>query len=146
MEKIPLFKIGESLRRGIETTFIFLDENLCEFEKLVKGNGIKSEFYVEKNNLSFEQRKKILFEIEKIKKTLKELKHTLKLSKTVSEIEKTIWAHCSGLWEALAETGSKHLKRYGEIPLGLPGYLDPKIAEIIEGIKRISDATGRKKC
>jgi len=144
MEKNPLFKMSESLRRGIETTLVFLDENLCEFEKLIKSNGIKSEFYVEKNNLSFEQRKKILFEIEKIKKTLKELKHTLKLSKTVSEIEKTIWAHCSGLWEALVEIESRYLKRYGEVPLGLPDYLDPKIAEIVKSIKRISDITCRK--
>ena len=144
MEKTPFSSVGESLRRGIETALVFLDENLCEFEKLVKGNGIKSEFYVEKNNLSSKQRRKILFEIEVIRKILKELKDTLKLNGTVNEIDRTIWGHCSGLWEVLVETESKYLKRYGEIPSGLPDYLDPKITKIIEGIKHISDIACQK--
>ncbi len=144
MEKIPFLNIEENFHRGIETALVFLDENLCEFEKLIKGNGIKSVFYVEKNNLSLEQRRKILSEIEVIRKILKELKDTLKLNGTVNEIDRTIWGHCSGLWEVLVETESKYLKRYGEIPPGLPDYLDPKIAEIIEGIKHIS-AVARQK-
>ena len=144
MEKTPFLNIGENHRRGIGTALVFLDENLCEFEKLVKSNGIKSEFYVEKNNLSSEQRKKILFEIEKIRKILKELKGALKLTGTVNEIDKTIWGHCSGLWEVLVETESKYLKRYGKVPPGLPEYLDPKIAEIIESIKHISEAACQK--
>ena len=144
MEKTLFLNIGENHRRGIETALVFLDENLCEFEKLVKSNGIKSEFYVEKNNLSLGQRKKILFEIEKIRKILKELKGALKLNGTVNEIDKTIWGHCSGLWEVLVETESKYLKRYGKVPLGLAEYLDPKITEIIESIKHISEAACQK--
>ena len=144
MEKALFLEIGENHHRGIETALVFLDENLCKFEKLVKGNGIKSVLYSEKNVFSLGQRKKILFEIEVIRKILKELKDTLKFNERVNEIDSTIWGHCSGLWEVLVETESKYLKRYGEIPPGLPDYLDPKIAEIIESIKKISAVTCQK--
>ena len=144
MEKALFLEIGENHHRGIGTALVFLDENLCEFEKLVKSNGIKSVLYSEKNVFSPGQRKKILFEIEVIRKILKELKDTLKLNERVNEIDSTIWGHCSGLWEVLVETESKYLKRYGEIPPGLPDYLDPKIAEIIESIKKISSVACQK--
>ena len=144
MKEILFLKIGESLRRGIETSLVFLDENLCEFEKLVKGRGIKSALYVEKNSLSSGQRKEILSEIEVIRKILKELKDTLKLNGTVNDIDRIIWGHCSGLWEVLVETESKYLKRYGETPSGLSDYLDPKITKIIEGIKHISAVACQK--
>jgi hypothetical protein len=129
--------------RGIATTLAHLDKVLCEFEQWAHGYEVRSVLYEVLNSLSETQRKMIASEVAQMKASLHEIKRTLNLDGTVRSVEKMIVGSCAVLWVSLVELEGNRLRRYGEAPQGLTEYLDPKVAGLIEHLRRIADLVGR---
>ncbi len=55
-----------------------------------------------------------------------------------------ILGSCSVQWVSLSELESRHLRRYGALPSGLPEYLDPKAALLIEKLRDIANVVARR--
>jgi len=115
-----------------------LDETFCEFEQWARGRGVESVLYEERNTLSADQRKKLSAEVTRMRGLLEEVRDALGLEKQVQTAGQAIWSRCLTLSEQLSELDAKHLRRYGKPPSALMEYLDPKVAEMLEGVKRVS--------
>jgi hypothetical protein len=127
-------QLRENFKRGIETTLVFLDEALCEFESWAKGRERCSVFYSERNTLSDAQRDAILSEVAGMREMLRELRDNLGLEGRVRGGANDIWGKCAILSVNLAELQGKHLARYGKAPPGLVEYLDPRVKRLIASI------------
>jgi hypothetical protein len=130
-------QLRENFKRGIETTLVFLDEALCEFEEWAKGREQRSIFYSERNTLSDAQRNEILSEVAGMREMLRELRDDLGLEGRVRGGANTIWGKCAVLSVNLEELKGKHLARYGEPPRGLVEYLDPRIKRLMASLNHI---------
>jgi hypothetical protein len=128
-------------KNSIATTLMLLDEALCEFEQWAQGREIKSVFYREKNELLPDQQESIMIQVARMRERLLDLKERLKLEEKPRSVANSIWSQCSMLWVNLVEVTSEHLKRYGELPVGLAEYLDPRVAELIDLTNEISRVT-----
>ncbi|MDQ7784906.1 MAG: hypothetical protein RDU20_18630 [Desulfomonilaceae bacterium] len=126
--------------RGISTTLALLDKALCEFDRWANGHEIRSVLYQVENPLSLGRRRLIVGEVAAMKYMLEEMRETLNLELTVRSADRMITSSCSVLWASLLELESRHLRRYGELPPGLAEYLDPKIAPLNKGLRRIRTA------
>lgn len=124
--------------RGISVTLSQLDKALCEFDYWARGNEIRSALYEVRNTLSPAQRRLIESEVAGMKATLQEIGAELGLEASVHLVEKMIVGSCSVLWTSLVELEGTRLRRYGEVPRGVAEYLDPKIALLNDGLRRIS--------
>jgi len=141
MKKTSPIELGESHKRGIASKLVLLDEALCTFEQWATGREVRSVVYEERNDLSPEQREKILAEVERTRALLREIRDALGLGKYVQRAGEAIWSYCSGLWENVVELEPKHLRRYGEPPAALCEFLEPKISQLVKHLQRISNAT-----
>jgi len=130
-------RLGEAHRRGISVTLGLLDQALCEMESWAKGREVRSVLYEERNDLSEDQRREILREVEDLRGILRQIIDFLGLRSTRRGAREEIWARCSGLWESLVELEGKYLRRYGEVPPKLAEYMDSQVAALIEGLQRI---------
>jgi len=130
-------QLRENFKRGIETTLVFLDEALCEFEEWAKGREQQSVFYSERNTLSALQRDAILSEVAGMREMLRELRDDLGLEGRVRGGANDIWGKCAVLSVNLEELKGKHLARYGEPPRGLVEYLDPRIKRLMASLHHI---------
>jgi len=88
-------------------------------ESWAKGREVRSVLYEERNDLSEDQRREILREVEDLRGILRQIGDFL------------------GLWEGLVELEGKYLRRYGEVPPKLAEYMDSQVAALIEGLQRI---------
>jgi len=131
--------IGENHRRGISVTLTLLDEALCEIDQWAKGREVRSVLYQERNVLTPRQRKQLLSEVEEVRDVLQHLREDMGLEGKVQDGAARIWSLCAGQWEHLVELEGKHLRRYGSPPPQLVHYLEPKVAELIHRLSRISD-------
>ena len=135
------FLIPENHRRSISAGRELLDKILCRFEYWAKGGCLCGVIYREQNNLSDEQRRIILQEIENTRKIIIELRDTLELNVRISSVEAVIRVQSSFLWESLVELESKYLKRYGEFPKEFSAFLDPKINRLINHLNKIFETS-----
>lgn len=128
--------------RGISTTLAHLDKVLCEFEQWAQGHQMRSVLYEVLNSLSEDQRSVIAAEVAEMKASLHDIKNTLHLDGTVRSVEKMIAGSCAVLWVSLVELEGSRLRRYGEAPQGLTEYMDPRVASLIERLRKIADIVG----
>jgi len=139
MKSKRLVQIGENHERGISVTLYLLDQALCEFEQWAQGRQVRSVLYEVRNTLSVEQRRRILDEIAHMRQILVEIRDALALEGNIKSVVRVITAQCAVLWVHLVELEGKRLLRYGEPPLELANYLDPKVGDLIERLKNIAD-------
>ena len=132
-----IMQLGDSFKLGIETTLVFLDEALCEFELWANGREQRWVFYSEHNTFSPLQREQILSEVAGMREMLQELRDDLGLEGRVRGGANDIWGKCAILSVNLMELEGRHLARYGEPPQGLVEYLDPCIKRLIASINHI---------
>lgn len=128
----------EALHRGVSTTLILLDEQLCEIEQWATGRQQRSALYQEHNTLSDGQRKRILAELENAREVLQRLRDSLELQTETCDAASRIISLCSSAWPNLVELQGKHLRRYGEPSAELQAKLGPEIAALIDIITRIA--------
>jgi len=74
---------------------------------------------------------------------LTEIRDTLKLEGSIRKADKMILSACASLWVSLVGLESDRLRAYGEVPLGLGEYLDPKLVVLNEHLRVISNAAGQ---
>ena len=130
--------IGGNHLRGITVTITLLDEALCEIQEWADGRARSSVLYEERNRLTPKQREAIRAELQQVRAVLRELRDRFGLEPTIQDAGSAICASCAALWAYLVELEGKHLRRYGAPPPGLTECLDPKVAELIERLQRIS--------
>jgi len=129
--------LGDSFKRGIETTLVVLDDALCEFEQWANGREQRSVFYSERNTLSGVQREAILSEVAGMREMLRELRDDLGLEGRVRGAANDIWGKCAILSINLVELEGRHLAGYGEPPGELIEYLDPRVKWLIASINHL---------
>lgn len=143
MPQAWLPKVSEYHKRGISTTLALLDETLCAFELWARGHQARGALYEERNPLSPQERQDILGEIARLRATLEQLKGDLQLRPKALNVATVIWAWCWTLLEPLQELEGRHLRRYGEPPAELVAYLDPKVGELCERLRKIHQIASR---
>jgi len=137
--------INENQRRAIASTFAFMDEMLCDLEQWAKGRESRSVLYEERNDLSAEQRRRLILEIKRLRKRLEKPRDLLRLPKTVRSAAVDIWSRCSAFQVTLMELEGKRLAGYGELSPALERLLEKLLTHLADGIDRlISIARGEK--
>ena len=124
MEPTPAISLGDNHRRAILAALRLLDRMLCEVEQCAQGREVHSVFYVEQNALTARQRESLLAEIAQMRGLLQDIKDGLKLEAQTEDVGRKICGERSTLWEALVETKSRFLQRYGPPPEGLTWQLE----------------------
>jgi hypothetical protein len=132
---IPL---SDNHRRSVTTMLTLLDERLCEFEEIARGREVRSLLYRECNDLSAQQRERLLQDVVKVREIMREMQEIFRLRPTVHSLSRQVRAASSSLWEGLVETQSKRLGGYGKVPGQLAEYLDPALERIIECVLSIT--------
>lgn len=131
--------LSESHNRGISVTLSLLDKALYEFAYWAEGHQVRSVLYEIQNELSPSQQENILAEIAEMRATLQDLRDELDLENQVRTVKKMILGSCGVLWASLLELEGKRLGRYGDVPPGLTEYLEPRVATLIQKVRKISD-------
>jgi hypothetical protein len=98
---------------------------------------VHSVLYQETNNLDPERRAGLLADIASIRGIMEELKDDLRLEPSPEDVAKTIRTHCYILWVDVLEMTGKYLRGFGEPPLELINYLDPKARRILQYLDHI---------
>lgn len=129
--------------RAISVTLALLDEKLWGFDQWAKGHEVRSVLHVVRNTLSTDQRQLLAERVAKMHMMLKEIRDILNLEESVHTVDKMIVSSCAVLWSFLVELEGSRLKRYGELPLGLAEYLDPRVNVLNEDLRRISEIAGQ---
>ena len=129
--------LSEAHRSKIRITLTLLDEALVKFEEWGKGREVRSILYREANTLDPEMRAGLLADIAFIRDIIQELRDNLHLEANPQDIVKTIRAHCYILWVDVLEMTGKYLRGFGEPPLELIDYLDPKAHRILQSLDHI---------
>ncbi|MFW6132516.1 MAG: hypothetical protein ACOC8F_01370 [Planctomycetota bacterium] len=137
--------LSDNHRRGISSTLALLDEMLCRFERWANCEAAEGVLYQERDTLSRRQRQRILNEIAALRRVLTELHDSLGLEVKTQDVASAIWSQSSAYWEALVELGSKHLRRYGDMPEGFAGDFDPKVEQIVRHMMCIGDAASHRR-
>ncbi len=134
--------------RAVNTTLALLDEQLCAFLRWAQGRQATGVLFRERNNLSAAARGHIRHEVEAMRHILREMRQSLGLSPSVQDAADAIWSWCWTLLEPLQELTGKRLRRYGDPPPGLAGYLEPRVMALCDHLERIlnitSEARGRE--
>ena len=143
MGEIPKLEISENHQRRLSSTLRLVDETLCIYRQWAEGGERHSIFYHEINNLSFSQRQAILGIINEIMNLLSELKEVFDLGAPVQEIGRTFLGQNAMLWSSIVEMHSRYLKGYGALSKVTKDYLDPKIDDLEELIKKLSSVVLR---
>lgn len=136
--------INPNHRRAIGIALAMFDKTLCEFEQRAHGREMHSVLYFEDNQLTSLQCETILSCIQDVRRILEDCKQKLKLDTHIEDAAGYIWSQCSGLWAALAEIGSEHLKRYGETSEKFAAYFDPRLSEIEKHLNIILDVLKKR--
>jgi len=123
--------------RAVATTLGLLDEQLCAFERWADGHEAAGVLFAERNDLSAQERRQVLREIEAMRTTLREMRDTLGLRPTVQRVSDAIWSWSWTLLEPLEELTGRRLRRYGQPPPGLAEYLEPRIGSLCARLERI---------
>ena len=134
-DKFP--DLSDDVKRSISSTFWIFDEMLCRFEEFADGREVHSVLYHERNRLSPHQRIELLEAVKQMRGIVLELKETMGLEERVEDAASCIVGHSTAVWSYLEDTKSKRLKRYGQLPVGLADYLDPRVEAIIGHIRRL---------
>ncbi len=135
-------EIGPNHKRGVTSTLLQLDKSLCDIERNVGGAVAKGVLYYEHNALSAGQKGRIIAEIAAIRTQLTQIRDALGLETTTREVGATIRGECMLHWESTLELLGKHLKRFGEPPVALVDFLDPKVADIVAHLDAIAACVG----
>lgn len=124
--------LSEAHRSRIRITLTLLDEALVKFEDWAQGREVRSILYREVNTLDPDRRAGILADIAGIRGIMRELRDDLHLEASSQDIAKTIRGHCYILWVDVLEMTGKYLRGFGDPPLELVNYLDPKAHRILQ--------------
>lgn len=136
--------IGENHRRAIAGTLGLLDEMLCRFDRWMREKPAEGILFREVDTLTGRQKRTIRGEMDAMRAVLRELRDDLDLERRTESTSVAVWSESSAFWEALVELGTKHLRRYGDMPEGFPEYFDPRVGRMIEHMRRIGDAASRR--
>jgi hypothetical protein len=136
--------IDERHRSPISTTLAILDEMLCVFQRWAQGHEERGVLFWESNRLTDRQRAAVRASIRVLRKDLRLLLTDLGLEVKVSDVHSAIWSQSLAFWEAIIELEPKHMRRYGELPESLAGYLDKRIGELAAHIRGLTDCLGKE--
>jgi hypothetical protein len=137
----PHISLSGAYRNGITTSLSTIDEMLTNIETVLASSPDNAVFNQSVRRLDKSRRDAIHDAISSIRLTLSLIKHDLNLPTRTSDDVSSISSYCAGMWEILCELETKYLKGYGEIPPGLPAYLDEKVSQLIKATEHISDIT-----
>jgi len=136
-DRMPKPSMNENQRRGIATTLRLLDEALCRFEEWAQGRERHSVLYHEHNDLSPEQRRRLLEVTARFRRCIERMRDDLDLEPSLQTASSDIWGTCSGFWENLVELESRHLRRYGEVSPSLARYVDKAAPELVHHLEDV---------
>jgi len=139
MNDKPMVEMNANQRRGITVSLGLLDQALCEIRQWAEGREFQSVLYRERNDLSPQQRAKILTLIGEIQEIISDVKDSFTLNERIIEAVRSIRGHSSILWEQVLELQSRRLRRYGAVSPSLAEYLDPKVEGITQRLLHLSD-------
>ena len=144
MTRLKDIPISENHRWSIASTLVLLDEMLCEFERLARGQVSRGLLYEEVDDLSAQQKQDLLAEIEALRDLVAEIQSELALEGVRKRVSSILWARCSHFWENLVELESRYLRRYGELSAEFASAFDPQVNALIEQLDAISQVLRRK--
>jgi len=136
-------ELGEAHRRGISTRLQMLDRATCEFRHLAEGRECRSSLYSEKNDLTDEQKKRIVELAARIQQLILDARDTLCLEGYEERATAQIKMRTTVLWAMLVETGDSGLRGYGEPSEELASYLKPLVAELTDLVSELSEVVTR---
>jgi len=133
-------EIRRNHRRAIGVSLTFLDETLCWLEQWARGREVHSVLYEERNELSDAQRRRMLAEIQAVRRVIRKFRDELGLQGRVQSAKDDIRGRCANMWEHLVALESRYLRRYGAISDELADYMDREVPALISRFLRISAA------
>jgi len=134
-----MWELGEGHRRAASATLLLLDEALCTCEQWARGRECHSVLYSERNTLSSQQKRDLLAEIQGMRVLLDEFRREFALKGETRTAANAIFQQVLATRDAVIELKSKHLRGYGELPAGLPQWLDPRVEVLVQRLNGLAD-------
>jgi len=79
--------------------------------------------------------------VQNLREQIETIRKGLNLHRRSEALGATILSRCTKVWQVLCDLKTGGLKGYGDTPPGLPGYLDPRIDEMLKKVDDILEAT-----
>ena len=139
--KIPVdkFQLPKPYQRALSSSLSLVEGMLSELESLVQSQRTKSIFTDSVAGLNTKSSQLMQQELKNMRIKLRELKTTLALDSATINNSALISSRCGAIWEILEDLKVKRLYKYGAPPKGLSNYLDGRIQELVEIIKKIAN-------
>jgi len=149
-ERQEPFELPQALASGIGVTLLVIDEALRDVARLASEDPTPSPLQLNTNTLSIEERSQIAAAVQHMQETMCGMRTTLRLTPERRDSRDAIRSICSIIWQGLTDIESKRLKRYGEVPRDLAGYLDPLLRNLSDQtcgtLDCIRDRTKNREC
>ena len=129
--------LPDPYRRALSSGFSVMEELLFDLLTLVYDNPETGVFTRKTTSLSLDQRHRLRREIHDILVQLRQIKNELRLQERVESPKSLIMSRSSKVWEILCDLKTDRLRGYGKPPEGLSDYLDTRIDQLLDTLKRI---------
>jgi hypothetical protein len=136
MDSEPL-KLGKGHRRALTSRLRVMDEMLAEAERWARGEEAGGVMVTEHNDLSAEQRRRLVQEVPALRRVIAELREAGGLPVEQHSVRQAIASRCSLLWEMLIELEPKYLRRYGALEEASAEFVEQKVEELQQGVEAL---------
>lgn len=127
--------IPDTYRNPLSCGFDVIEKMLADMTAAVarmdEAGGVKSSV-----PLSAE-RQSIQSQIKHVQDQIDEIRAGLQLKTRHDSIGSTLLSRCTKIWEVLCDLKTDRMGGYGDVTPDLPGYLDPKIDDMLKTVDNI---------
>lgn len=129
--------LNENQRRALSARLAMLDRFFSDIEQLLNGDGQRGEMFEVINDLTDDQKEKVLSLLDDGRREIRASRHQFNLEVKREYVHRMIAGHLSIFWTILEDSRAAKLEGFGEVAPGLTAELDSKVDSLIRVVNSL---------
>jgi hypothetical protein len=123
--------LNENQQRALSTRLAMLDRFFYDVEQLVSGDALRGEMFEVKNDLTEQQKEKMLGLLNEGRREIRISRDHFRLEVQREDAHRLIAGQLSIFWTILEDSYASKLEGFGGVSPGLATELNPKIDSLV---------------
>ncbi len=136
--------LNKAQKASLAVTLRVLEERLLTIKMLLQSNGMDGRVHGLKKDITEDDEKRLLSQIEIILQTLRQMADTFAIAKKTEKLSDILRAFKAYAQTVLIDEKADKLKRYGKVSPTLAEKLDPLISKLIAQIEPLDQPNERE--
>lgn len=129
--------LNENQRRALSARLAMLDRFFSDIEQLLNGDGRRGEMFELINDLTDDQKEKVLSLLDDGRREIRASRHQFNLEVKREYVHRMMAGHLSIFWTILEDSRAAKLEGFGEVAPGLSAELDSKVESLIRVVNSL---------